>query len=249
MNTMPAEIWIGRGNDQLGPHSLDKIGLLHAGGTLQVDDLLWWDGLAEWTERDAALNLLGIETVMPRTATADPPPMPHARVAPKSVPTLPSQAPVTPERARALKFMFAGMVVFAVLAAAGFAFLRTPKLNLPSLGGGRADVAEALSAAALYKTAYAEHVMTLGQAAQSIDELGLENAPYGALEGVWIESGTLLLDTRRGILALQPFQNANGQIWFRCAFAAPPTGMQPLGTRDSAEATTVTAADLPDSCR
>ena len=77
MSTTPAEIWIGRGNDQLGPHAPEKIRQLVADGALRRDDLLWWDGLGEWTERDAALALLGIESVR---AAPTPPPMPSRPV-------------------------------------------------------------------------------------------------------------------------------------------------------------------------
>ncbi|MBL0029938.1 MAG: DUF4339 domain-containing protein [Rhodanobacteraceae bacterium] len=247
MSTTPAEIWIGRGNDQLGPHAPEKIRQLVADGALRRDDLLWWDGLGEWTERDAALALLGIESVR---AAPTPPPMPSRPV----VRDLPRPAPVTasansPERQRALMFMGLGLLTFAILAAAAFAFLRTPKLNLPSLGAGRGDVAEALTAAGMYKTAYAEVVMSNDQVPQSLAELGLSSAPYGALTGVRLEAGTLLFDTTRGVLALQPYRNANGQIWFRCGRSAPPAGMLPLGTIDAASATTVTEGDLPDDCR
>jgi hypothetical protein len=249
MSTTPAEIWIGRGNDQLGPHALDKIRQLQAEGALRREDLLWWDGLGEWTERDAALALLGIESVR---AAPTPPPMPSRPV----VPDLPRHAPVaasanSPERQRALMFMGLGLLTFAALAAAAFAFLRTPGLSLPSLPSlsGRKDMVDVLSAAGMYKTAYAEYLMSTDQVPQSLADLGLASAPYGALAGVRLESGTLLFDTQRGALALQPYRNANYQIWFRCGRAAPPAGMEALGLIDSASATTVSDSDLPDDCR
>lgn len=248
MSQAPTEIWIGRGNDQLGPHALDKIRQLHADGALRRDDLLWWDGLGEWTERDAALVLLGIDGL--RAASA-PPPMPSRPV----VPDLPRPAPVTasansPERRRALMFMGLGLLTFAALAAAAFAFLRSPTLSLPLPSfGGRRDMAEALSSAAMYKTAYAEVVMSTDRVPQSLEEIGLSSAPYGAMTGARIEAGTLLIDTKRGVLALQPYRNANYQIWFRCGRAAPPAGMEALGLVDSASATTVSDSDLPDDCR
>lgn len=244
MSTTPTEIWIGRGNDQLGPHAPDKIRQLQADGTLRADDLLWWDGLAEWTARDAALALLGIEAVPPPRSA--PPPMP----APSAAPAAPAPvAPTTtPQRQRALVAMFGGLVTFAVLAAAAFTFLRTPNLSLPSLAG-RSDLVEALSGAAMYKTAYAEYVMSTDQVPQSLADIGMSSAPYGAMTGVRIEAGTILIDTRRGVLALQPYRNTNYQLWFRCGRAAPPAGMTALGTIDSASATTVSDGDLPDDCR
>ena len=246
MSQAPTDIWIGRGKDQLGPHGLDKIRQLHADGALRADDLLWWDGLAEWTGRDAALAQLGIAAV--RTPPS-PPPMPSRPV----VPDLPRTAPVatterSPERQRALVFMGLGLLTFAVLAAAAFAFLRAPTVSLPSFAG-RGDLVEALSGAAMYKTAYAEYVMSTDQVPQSLEEIGMSSAPYGAMTGVRIEAGTILVDTARGVLALQPYRNANYQIWFRCGRAVPPAGMTALGTIDSASATTVSDGDLPDDCR
>jgi hypothetical protein len=249
MSTTPTEIWIGRGKDQLGPHAPDKIRQLQAEGALRADDLLWWDGLAEWTERDAALAQLGIEV---GRATSAPPPMPSRPV----VPDLPRAAPVatpvpSPERQRALVFMGLGLLTFAALVAAAFTFLRTPNLSLPSLPSfsGRKDMVDVLSAAGMYKTAYAEYLMTTDQVPQSLADLGLSSAPYGALSGVRLEAGTLLFDTPRGALALQPYRNANYQFWFRCGRTAPPAGMTALGTIDSASATTVSDGDLPDDCR
>ena len=246
MSTTPTEIWIGRGKDQLGPHALDKIRQLQAEGALRADDLLWWDGLAEWTARDAALALLGIEAA-PAPSRPAPPPMPVPNVAPASVASTSTTTP-TPQRQRALVAMFGGLVTFAILAAAAFTFLRTPNLSLPSLAG-RSDLVEALSGAAMYKTAYAEYVMSTDQVPQSLADIGMSSAPYGAMTGVRIEAGTILVDTQRGVLALQPYRNANYQIWFRCGRAAPPAGMTALGTIDSASATTVSDGDLPDDCR
>ena len=256
MTVQPNEIWIGRGNDQLGPHGLDKIRLLHAQGSLQADDLLWWDGLAEWTARDLALPQLGIEPGP--GAAAEPPPLPASPPAARRLPmrsapaaaraTTPSPLP-SPERARALMFMFAGLVTFAVLAAAAFGFLRSPDRVLPSFGRPSRDIIEALSAASMYKVAYAEYVMSTDKVPASLEELGVASSPYGALASVRIEAGTLLLETRSGMLALQPYRNANYQIQFRCGFASPPTGMEPLGQIDSAAATSVDRGDLPDHCR
>lgn len=241
MSTTPTEIWIGRGNDQLGPHGRDKIRQLQAEGALRADDLLWWDGLAEWTARDAALAQLGIAVVAaPAPTRAAPPPMPTSPV--------PSAPAVSPERRRALIAMFGGLITFAVLAAAAFTFLRTPNLSLPSFAG-RSDLVEALNGAAMYKTAYAEYVMSTDQVPQSLADIGMSSAPYGTMTGVRIEAGTILVDTKRGVLALQPYRNANYQIWFRCGRAAPPAGMTALGTIDAASATTVSDGDLPDGCR
>jgi hypothetical protein len=247
MSSTPNEIWIGRNDAALGPHALDKIRQLHADGVLRADDLLWWDGLSEWIARDAALVKLGVDTAPARPA---PPPMPARPV----VPDLPHAAPVprpparTPERSNALVFMALGLLAFAALAAAAFTFFRTPNLPLPSFGG-RKDVIDALAAARMYKTAYVEYVTNTDQVPQSMADLGMSSAPYGSMRGVGLEAGTLLLDTARGVLALQPYRNANYQIWFRCGRAAPPTGMEPLGMIDAASATTVPEGDLPDDCR
>jgi len=256
MTVQPHEIWIGRGNDQLGPHDLDKIRQLHAQGSLQANDLLWWDGLAEWTARDAALLLLGIELASP--APMQPPPLPASTPAARPAPprgTAPaasarSTAPApSPERARALVFMFAGLVAFAVLAAAVFGFLRSPGRVLPSFGRPSHEVGELLSAAAMYKVAYAEYVMSTDQVPVSLEDLGVASSPYGALTSVRIEAGTLLLESSGGTLALQPYRDANYQILFRCGFAQPPAGMEPLGQIDSASATSIDRSDLPEDCR
>lgn len=261
MSTAPAEIWIGRGNDQLGPHGFDKIRSLQAQGNLRADDLLWWDGLDAWTERDAALALLGIEVAPP--AAVAPPPMP-ARAEPPPMPATPSPRPTSafatapaaaiadvaaPERARALMFMFAGLITFAVLAAAAFAFMRTPRTSTPVFGRGASELREALAAVSMHKVAYAEYVMSTGKAPESLAEIGLDSAPVGALQAVRIHAGTLLLDTGYGTLALQPYRNDSFQITFRCGFETPPVGMKPLGTIDSASATSIDRSDLPDDCR
>lgn len=256
MSVQPKEIWIGRGNDQLGPHGLDRIRQLHEQGSLQPGDLLWWDGLAEWTARDAALPLLGIASATP--AAVQPPPLPPSMPAAQPAPTR-STAPAarasatpsspSPERARALMFMFAGLVAFAVLASAGFAFLRSRNLTLPALGQSSREAAELLSAASIYKVAYAEYVMSTDQVPKSLEDLGVASSPYGALASVRIEAGTLLLESRVGTLALQPYRSPNYQIQFRCGFASPPAGMEPLGQTDSAAATSVDRGDLPDDCR
>lgn len=246
MSIAPKDIWIGRGNDQLGPHAPDKIRQLHAEGALRADDLLWWDGLAEWIERDAALAQLGIERVR---GTATVPPLPSR----PAVVDLPRAAPAvaperSPERQRALVAMGLGLLTFAVLAAAAFAYLRTPNISLPSFSGS-SDISAALSGAGMYKTAYAEYIMSTERVPQSLAEIGMSSAPYGAMSGARIEAGTLLIDTRRGTLALQPYRNANYQIWFRCGRAAPPAGMDAVGSIDAASATTVPDSDLPDDCR
>lgn len=247
MSSTPNEIWIGRNDAALGPHALDKIRQLRADGALRADDLLWWDGLNEWIARDAALAQLGIGTVQARPA---PPPMPTRPV----VPDLPRTAPLpkaparSPERSNAPVFMALGLLTFAALAAAAFTFLRAPNLSLPSFGG-RKEMVDALSAAGTYKTAYAEYVMSTDQTPQSLADLGLSSAPYGTMRGVRLEAGTLLLDTARGVLALQPYRNENYQIWFRCGRAVPPAGMEALGLIDAASATTVPEGDLPDGCR
>lgn len=256
MTVQPHEIWIGRGNDQLGPHDLDKIRQLHAQGSVKADDLLWWDGLSEWTARDLALPLLGIELASP--APSQPPPLPASMPAARPAPTR-STAPAasarstapapSPERARALMFMFAGLVAFAVLASAGFAFLRSRNLTLPALGQSSREATELLSAAAMYKVAYAEYVMSTDQVPASLEDLGVASSPYGALTSVRIEAGTLLLESSGGTLALQPYRNANYQILFRCGFAQPPAGMEPLGQIDSASATSIDRSDLPEDCR
>lgn len=241
----PAEIWIGRGDDRLGPHTPEKFRELHADGRLQRDDLIWWDGLAEWIALDIAAEKLGLARAAP-----EPPPLPS--------PTRPSAAPraavssstaVSGDRGRAIGFAFAGLITFAVLAAAAFAFLRAPRLSLPLPGAGRSDIAEVLSAASMYKVAYAEHVMSRDEVPKSLEELGLSSAPFGALQGVRIDAGTLLFDTSRGVLALQPYRNANYQILFRCGLAEPPAGMSALGQVDASAATTVAASDLPEDCR
>ncbi|MBK6726632.1 MAG: DUF4339 domain-containing protein [Xanthomonadales bacterium] len=258
MSEHPKEIWIGRGNDQLGPHDLDKIRQLQAQGSLQANDLLWWDGLAEWTARDAALAMLGIEIASPAPIApppmptrAEPPPMPApppARPRPTAAPAAVA-AGASPERTRALMFMFAGLIMFAVLAAAAFAFLRMPASSRPVFGRGASELRDALAAASLYKVAYAEYVMSTDKVPKSLAEIGFESAPIGALQEVRIQSGTLLLHTSYGTLALQPYRNSNYQIDFRCGFAAPPIGMQPLGTIDSASTTSIDRSDLPDDCR
>ena len=243
--TQPAEIWIGRGDDRLGPHTFERLRDLHADGQLQRDDLIWWDGLAEWIALDVAMTRLGLVP-----SAAAPPPLPPVRRTSES-PRATRQASVaaTPERSRAIGFAFAGLITFAVLAAAAFAYLRAPNVALPSFGAGRSDMAEVLNAASTYKVAYAEHVMSMDAVPKSLEELGLSSAPYGALQGVRIEGGTLLFDTSRGVLALQPFRNANYQILFRCGLANPPAGMTPLGGLDAAAFTTVAANDLPEDCR
>jgi hypothetical protein len=246
MSRTPDEIWIGRNDSALGPHPLDKIRALHADGMLHADDLLWWDGQAEWMARDAALARLGVEAVRAKPA---PPPMPSRPIMaerPRAAPLAPGTN--SPERQRALTFMALGLLTFAALAAAAFVFLRTPNPSLPSFGG-RKEMIDALSAAGMYKTAYAEYVMSTDQTPQSLADLGMGSAPYGSMRGVRLEAGTLLLDTGRGVLALQPYRNANYQIWFRCGRAGPPTGMDPLGMIDAASATTVPEGDLPDDCR
>jgi hypothetical protein len=258
----PKEIWIGRGNDQLGPHPLERIRQLSAAGRLQAEDLLWWDGLAEWTPRDAALPLLGIEVA---AAPATPPPLPRSPTPPPSavdpaqreaalaqaerVLAAPGPAAQSAERARALLWGFMGLVMFAVIAAAAFAYLRAPGTPRPSFGLGSGTVHDVLNAAAMYKVAYAEYVVSSGKTPESLAEIGLQSSPYGALKQVRIESGTLLFDTSLGMLALQPYRNENYQIGFRCGRAAPPDGMMPLGMIDSASATTIDPGELPDDCR
>jgi hypothetical protein len=250
MSDTPNAIWIGRNDSALGPHPIEKIRALHAEGSLRADDLLWWDGQAEWVERDVALAQLGVEAAR---ATSAPPPMPSRPVVPE-LPRAPARvARVTSQRsegagASAALLGFAALIGVAVLAAAAFAFLRVPNGSLPSFGG-RKEMIDALAAAGMYKTAYAEYVMSTDQVPQSLADLGMSTAPYGSMRGVRLEAGTLLLDTARGVLALQPYRNANYQIWFRCGRAAPPAGMEPLGMIDAASATTVTEGELPDDCR
>lgn len=261
MSAAPAEIWIGRGNDQLGPHAFDKIQSLHTQGNLRADDLLWWDGLDAWTARDAALALLGIAAEPPAPsappampARAEPPPMPAPPSA-RPTPTFaaPTSAAVaagaSPERARALMFMFAGLITFAVLAAAAFAFLRMPTSSRPVFGRGASEVRDVLAAAGIYKVAYAEYLMSTGKAPQSLEEIGLSSTPAGSLQSARIHEGTLLLDTSYGTLALQPYANDQYRLEFRCGFASPPSDLKALGMIDSASATSIDRSDLPDDCR
>lgn len=243
--TQPAEIWIGRGDDRLGPHTFEKFRDLHADGRLQRDDLIWWDGLAEWVALDAAAASLGFARTAPVPAPLPPTRRPDLPPRPAST----TDAAEGAKRTRAIGFAFSGLITFAVLAAAAFAYLRAPKLGLALPGTGRAEIADVLSAASMYKVAYAEHVMTHDEAPKSLEELGLSSASFGALQGVRIEGGTLLFDTSRGVLAMQPFRNANYQILFRCGLANPPAGMTPLGGLDAAAFTTVAASDLPEDCR
>lgn len=253
MSTAPAEIWIGRGNDQLGPHSADKIHSLHAQGNLRADDLLWWDGLEAWIERDAALDKLGI--LPERSTPVEPPPMPSRadpRMAAPARPTPLSAQPGTsaasPERARALMFMFAGLITFAVLSSAAFVFLRLPGRSGLVLGGG-SDVRAAIEAAGMYKIAYAEFATSMGKAPESLADLGLAGGASGAVRSVSLLGGTLLFETREGTLAVQAYRDDGYRIEFRCGYAPPPPGMQPLGQLDSASATTIDVGDMPDHCR
>ena len=251
MSRTPNEIWIGRNDAALGPHALDKIRQLHGNGALRADDLLWWDGLSEWIERDAALMQLGVEAVHARPAPPPMPPRPVVHELPRPMPEQPYRV-ASQQRdgcsTSALLLGFAVLIGFAVVVAAAFVFLRTPNWSLPSLSG-RNDIANVLSSAAMYKTAYAEYTLSYGDVPKSLSDLGLSSAPYGTMTGARLESGTLLFDTERGVLALQPFRNANFQILFRCGRAAAPAGMDALGMIDSADATTVPNDDLPEGCR
>jgi hypothetical protein len=249
MSPAPTELWIGRGNDQLGPHALARIRQLHAEGALRADDLLWWDGLEGWIGRDQALTLLGFEALAARPL---PPPIPVTIPVPPVASVPPQSASIaaagpSPERRRALIAMFAGLVLFAVLAAAAFSYLRDAGFRVGF--AQRADMVEALASVAMYRTAYAEYAVSTGQVPQSLDEIGMGSAPYGPITGVRLELGTLLFDTRDGVLAVQPYRNDSYQIWFRCGHAAPPAGMAAMGSIDASSATTLAAGDLPDDCR
>ena len=246
----PKEVWIGRGDDKLGPHALDRFLALHAEGKLHGDDLLWWDGLGDWLTLDDGLQQLGIAAAFIPAHTSMPPPLPAA-----STPTpLPGAAHRTvPRRSDGgsgnLVLGFVALIGVAVLVAAGFTFLRQPNLRVPAFTGNSSAVGEALAAATMYKTAYAEYVMTNDKVPHSLDDIGIGSAPYGGLMSVRIDAGTLLLETSAGVLALQPYRNANYQILFRCGAADPPPGMDALGQVDSNIATTVAASDLPEACR
>jgi len=250
----PPEIWIGRGEERIGPNDFDQFRILHRSGRLDQHDLIWWDGLREWITIDSALAQLGLDEGSTSTAAA-PPPLPSTpNFTAFEVPETSTQRGY--ERASTVRqgnqaksalYGFVGLILAAALASAAFAFLRMP--SMPSFGHASREVAEALAAAAMYKTAYAEYVLSNDKVPNSLEDIGAVNAPYGSLKQVRIDSGTFLLDTSAGQLALQPYRNANYQIWFRCGRAAPPAGMEALGQVDSANATTVENGDLPDDCR
>src|SRR6266404_2341422 len=55
---MTSSSWfIGREGKQLGPYRYDSVRLAAANGKLRPDDLLWTDGMSEWTRADAIPEL------------------------------------------------------------------------------------------------------------------------------------------------------------------------------------------------
>ena len=251
----PTQLWIGRDDERLGPHTLDRFRTLHRDGRLRHGDLVWWDGLDEWIALDAALTRLGLDTSIPPMPDG-PPPIPPgvgvASTAGAATPLPTRNHGRTPIRRNdgaptSIWLGFAGLVLVAVLAAGGFTFLTAP--GSWSFGRASREVQEALTGAAMYKVAYAEYVLSNDKPPNTLEDIGVVSAPYGALQGARIDAGTILLHTSVGQLALQPYRNANYSIIFRCGYDEAPQGMDALGRVDSAQATTVARGDLPDSCR
>ena len=234
----PAELWIGRGDDKLGPHSLAAFRALHAAGQLQADDLIWWDGREAWMPCREALQALGLAA-----AATLPPELPHRPAA-----TAPRAG--TNESARNAMLGFVGLIALAAVAAGVFQFALAPAFTTTAGGDGDAvAVAEALNAASTYKLAYAEYVLINDRIPQTLADLGLESPIRAGLNVVHIQDGTLVFDTTAGRLALQPFRNGQSQIQFRCAYAPAPAGMQALGSAASDQFTTIAMGTLPDDCR
>lgn len=235
MTATPEELWIGRDNAQLGPYTLDTIRQWQAEGSLRTNDLLWWDGLPRWTERDAALTELGIIRQQP----AQPP---------RAVP--PPLSTTSPNRGRrtVLFVLLGALCVLAIVLAAVFSLMR-PAFLSQSSGTAHQDMRNVLSAASMIKVAYAEYVVSTAKVPQSLQDIGMNDAPYGAMTRLGIESGTILVGTTHGVLAIQPYRNIDFVIDFRCGHAPAPPGMMALGEIDAAMATTVPEELLPDGCR
>ena len=69
---MAAQWFYSRGAQQLGPVSFEDLQRLAASGQLQPSDMVWTEGMANWSPASAVANLLPAGGAMPALATEPP---------------------------------------------------------------------------------------------------------------------------------------------------------------------------------
>jgi type IV pilus assembly protein PilA len=181
------------GQGRVGPFSADELRNRYRDRRIQLDTLVWREGMREWQPLDRVGEELDLLSVKPDTTV--PPPLPPGAPAPTAFVTAPAMAgpaagygaPRMPPPRKGMSGCLIALIVCAVLAIPVIGILAAIAVPAYNDYVGRSKVATQVDARApAIKVGVAQAMATLGRCPTSAEEVGLGDLPdvdFGNVEG------------------------------------------------------------------